>query len=87
MFIGEHPRAAVVLALHLECQYQLLIVRRRLLRKKLRKGDPNFLSLWLEKLLVKVYHHHHQPVAHQPLICHVFSTPGAAELVHLPVTG
>ena len=32
--INVHRRAADVLALHLECQYQLLIVRRRLLRKK-----------------------------------------------------
>ena len=41
--------AAVVLALHLECQYQLLIVRKRLLRKKIIRGDPDFLTLWLEK--------------------------------------
>ena len=31
--INVHRRDAVVLSLHLECQYQLLIVRRRLLRK------------------------------------------------------
>ena len=38
-----HRITAFVLALNLECQYQLLIVRRRLLRKKLRRGDPDFL--------------------------------------------
>ena len=43
--INAHRRAAVVLALHLEFQYQLLIVRRRL-----RIGDPDFLTLWLEKV-------------------------------------
>ena len=35
--------------------------------KKLRKGDIYFLILCLEKLLVRVYHHHHQPVDHQSL--------------------
>ena len=32
--INVHRCTAVVLTLHLECQYQLLIIRRRLLRKK-----------------------------------------------------
>ena len=66
--INVYRIAAVVLALHLECQYQLLKVRRRLRRKQNWRGDPDFLTLWLEKLLVKVYHHHHhQPVNHQSL--------------------
>ena len=44
--------------------------------KNLRKGDPDFLTHWLENLLVIVCHHHHQPVTvliNLPL----FSTPGA----------
>ena len=28
--------------------------------KTFRRGDTDFLTLWLEKLLVKVYHHHQQ---------------------------
>ena len=32
--INVHRRAAVILTLHLECQYQLLIIRKRLLRKE-----------------------------------------------------
>ena len=53
---------------------------KRTASKKLRRGDPDFLTLWLEKLLVKVYYHHHQPVDHQSpavLTCHFFTTPGA----------
>ena len=45
--MNVHRRAAVVLALHLEYQYQLLIVRRRI---KLRRGDLDFLTLWLENV-------------------------------------
>ena len=35
--------------------------------KKLRRGDTDFLTLGWKKLLVRVYHHHHQPVDHQSL--------------------
>ena len=35
--------------------------------KTLRRGDPDFLTLGWKKLLIKVYHHHHQPVDHQSL--------------------
>ena len=73
--INVYRRAAVVLALHLECQYQLLKIWKRLRRKKIRRDDPDFLTLWLEKLLVKVYHHHHQPVDHQSL----------TDLINLPL--
>ena len=34
--------------------------------KKLRRGDPDFITLSLKKLLVRV-DHHHQPVDHQSL--------------------
>ena len=67
--INVHRRAAVVFAPHLECQNQLLIVRRRLLRKKIREVTQTFLlfsPLGWKKLLVKIYHHH-KPVDHQSL--------------------
>ena len=36
--------------------------------RQLRSGDTDFLTLWFgKKLLVKVYHHYHQPVDHQSL--------------------
>ena len=68
--IKVHRRAAVVFAPHLECQYQLLIVQRRLLWKNLGEVTQTFLLFSLlgwKKLLVKIYHHHHQLVDHQSL--------------------
>ena len=55
------------MALHSECQYPTVDSTKKNASKKIRRGDPDFLTLWLEnvKLLVKVYHYHHQPVDHQ----------------------
>ena len=54
------------MALHLKCQYQLLIVQRRLLRKNQGEVTQTLLLFGWKKLLVKVYHHH-KPVDHRSL--------------------
>ena len=34
---------------------------------KLKRGDPDSLTLWFEKVAVKVYQHHHHPLDNQSL--------------------
>ena len=57
---------------------------KKIASKKIRRGDPDFLLfsiLGWKKFLVKMYHHHHQPVVHQFLtvimILPLLSTSGA----------